>query len=295
MAHLYDIFKTATTDDFLYEVSAGNIPGVFLINKFFRHPSLSTSVSEIWDYGGVEPNYTYTVDDGADYYLTSSNAVDNQLIDVYFLDEKKDRFYIARVKLNGTTPVKLNDIGKFQDNSPEFAFVTPWKISEPFKCTRVFRIKNRSSVSFAGDIYCVDGAQTYGTPGIPDDTKSVRAYVNNGNNVTLMCQTPVPLNYHGFIFTEATSISRKTADSRASVTKWERIPGESFLRGIGVDVSTQATSYVKRDRQFPIKLEPGTDITYKGIASANCILEGDFSLLLVDSQFVDKASDHVHE
>lgn len=281
MGHLYDIFPTAQTDNFFHEVLLGNIPGHYGIRKFFNNPDMiADQTVDLWDFGVEEPNYTYTAATGADYYVCSDNNGDNQIIKISILDELFNPYSIL-VQMQGQTPVKVNN--------PNNQFLGRARAGD-FKCTRVHRMENESSINFAGQIYCVEGDAI--TNGVPDDNADVRAYVNNGNNLTLMSQFTIPAGFYGALVDIGYSLTKKQTVA-VDITYWERKFGKVFAIKDTTGLNTIGSGNRFVAPVLEGRAEPKTDIVIRGNADAVCGAGGFYSIILVEARYVNQANNQI--
>lgn len=281
MALLRDIFKSALTNDLLYEISLGNIPGCTLVRKFFENSELSTTPEELWEYGLVSPRYTYTANAGADYYIFSSDNADTQSVFVYILDEFKEQ-YIIKVNLQGQTPILVNSLEN--DFVLYYGGVLGNKRITPFKCTRIWRMENHDTVDFAGNVFCTEGNDvTGGNPNNPDD---VRAVVAAANNQTLMCQYTIPNQKVGLIVSSGVSISRIPASpSSVTVDILIKEENEVFRVSDRLYLKSDGNSISFRELSSPLLLYPKTDITFIATSNNTVGLGGSFILILFDERY----------
>jgi hypothetical protein len=276
------IFPTAFTNDIFLEIAMNNIPGMDVVRKFFDNPDFDGTERDVWDYGGTVSSYNYTADTGADYYIASNNAGDTQDTLIYILDEYKDAYAII-VKLQGQTPVKVNDLNNI--------FFSASKRVTPFKITRVWRVNNASynpGVPFAGQVFVTEGNNFVG--GVPQITDDVRAYVNDGNNSTLMSHYTVPNGHHALFYVGYMSITKKTSES-SEIKVWSRDEGGVFILQEKLDTNSTGSGNTERFYNPPIFITPKTDLKFSGDATGACGVSGSYNLVVVKSEFVDKAVD----
>jgi hypothetical protein len=272
------IGRLATSNDFLLEIAKFNIDGHYPIKKFYEVPSLASATdTDAWDFGATLPTYVYTADTGADFYVASSNAGDNQNIDLFVYDQL---FNVRQINLdlNGTTPVKVNDV----DNNTVVIGST-----EPFLCTRIYRMANRSAVNIAGQVYCTEGSDF--AIGVPNDNNDVRAIINNGNNQTLMSHFTVPAGFHGQLLYIDSNVTRTTSSTRLDVTFLKRQFGEVFrIQNVSGFLNTGSS---KGFDHFilPDFIEPKSDIKIRfNSSAASTGADGFYILILVENKYVEK-------
>lgn len=258
--------STLSSDDYILEVIKGNAENHGIIRKFFQNPlTLADTDEEVWGYAPTEPNYTYTADSGADFYVFSSEATDTQIIYIHLLDTNFDIDHVA-VQLAGQTPVRVG----------------------AKKYTRVYRMFNLTPVSFIGNIFCTEGDDVTG--GAPNNSTDVRAYIFDGNNITLMCQYTTPNNIYGMLLGYTASITKKQAAS-ADVSAWGRLYGTSFHIRELIGLNSTGSSYVNYAFPTPVFFPPKTDITIKAnVSTAGASIVGSYSIVLVHESLVNASS-----
>jgi hypothetical protein len=271
------IGRLASSNDLLLEIAKFNIDGHYPIKKFYEVPALGAGVNtDAWDFGATQPTYVYTANTGEDFYVASNNAGDTQSADFYVLDEL---FNIRQINLtlNGTTPVKVNDV----DNNTVVIGSTA-----PFKCTRIYRIANRSATDFIGTISCIEGSAF--SAGVPDSNSDVRAVVLNGNNQTLMSHFTIPAGFHGQLMYIDSNVTRTTSSTRLDVTFLKRQFEESFrvqnLSGFLNSGSSKGFDHFI----LPDFIEPKSDIKIRFNSSAAATgADGFYILILVENKYVE--------
>lgn len=266
MAFLRELFPTAVTNDITLEIALGNIPGFIFFRKFFENPDAGLSIADVWDYAGTEPLYTYTANTGADYYLCSSDNADvGQVVRVSLLDENFNPRTVF-IPLQGHTPIKINT---------------------GFLCTRVYRLFNVTPALTAGTVYCVEGAAI--TSGVPDDTEDVRAVISIGSNITLMSHFTVPADYCA-LFTQGWASITKKQSVAAEVDIYLRTFGGSFGLITKQGCNTIGSTDINRSYQYPPGALPKSDLVFRASASAACGISGEYNLVIVKEEFINRAS-----
>lgn len=158
------------SDDFLFNLTMGNIENAGIVNKFGHGTVAGASPETIWDGAVVSgvTNYTYIATPST-LYISSDNAGDDQVYEVHGLDATY-RPQVQRVTASGFTFVALDG-----------------------KWIRVFRILNVGTTDNAGNIYVSDDNTDVGGNGIPDTVTNIKAMITIGNNQTLMAVYTVPV------------------------------------------------------------------------------------------------------
>ena len=193
-------------------VGLGYVSNVMQEFKFGYNPDLAAGTREdVWDFGG---EYTYSTTADID-TISSSSALDTQKVVLSGLDENYNLLTVYAT-LNGQNKV---------------TFSTPF--------LRLWRMVNIDNVDFAGSIYAyVDGDIT---AGIPDVDNTIRAYIEDGNNQTLMLMYTIPKGYTGVVRRTFLSLGgRKTGF--VTVKYWARPYGMVFqVKGV-TDLAAAGTS-----------------------------------------------------
>jgi hypothetical protein len=151
--------------DYTSELSLGKILGRTGINIEGHNPDINSAEEVIWDYGGL---YTYLTSNTTLYISSDEIGDTNQVVVVVGLDSTGNPV-IAQATLNGQNQVELVEtIGtSFYrvcaiPGYPGPAFITG--PNEP-----------------AGNIYIAEQGDLTG--GVPDDITTIKAYIENGNNL----------------------------------------------------------------------------------------------------------------
>jgi hypothetical protein len=159
-----------STTPYLYDISKGNIPGHYSINKFGYNPTLPTSYEDVWEQSLV---YTYTTTAQV-MHCSSSSGADTQMIEVQGLDENW-QIQIVTVKLVGQTETAIG--------------TALWK--------RIFRVKNLGTTDFAGTVYVYEDDTV--SSGVPQTPAKIRAIAIGVNNQTQMALFTIPAGHVGYI------------------------------------------------------------------------------------------------
>ncbi len=244
-------------------IAKGDVAGTTFVHKFGNAPDIDTAdlFVDIWD--GVDAalgtgkiaNYTFSTTADID-SLSSSDNTDTQDIEVQGLDTNFD-LVTQTITLTGQTRKALDT-----------------------SLIRVFRMINRGSTDFAGDVYCyVNGSITLG---VPDTAADVRAVVNNGNNQTLMAIYTVPNGKTGYMRTFYSSMSKRQA-ATSVIHILARPDGEVFQLKHVTSIASTGTSHVQHFFEEPEVFAAKTDIIMRADTSANDTGVGaGFDIVLVD-------------
>lgn len=229
----------------------GYIPNIEQEFKFGYNPDLAADTEEdVWDFGGT---YTFSTTDDID-TLSSSSAADNQMVSITGLDINYDLLTVYAT-LDGQNKVTLGT-----------SFL------------RVWRIMNLGTTDFAGSIYAyVNGAIT---AGIPDVATTIRAYVENGNNQTLMLIYTVPRGYTGVVRRVFLALGgRKTGF--ITVKYWARPFGRVFqVKGV-TDLAAAGTSAIQSIFKSALTFPEKTDFRVSATGDTlGLTIAGDADILL---------------
>ena len=152
-------------------ISEGDVAGKSTVHKFGAAPSFDTGTEVyVWDGSDSGNLAQYTIEesptDNIDSLISSSGS-DTEIIRVEGLDVSWN-VVTQDITLNGQTRVPL---------STNLLFV--------------YRMENLGSNSLVGQVYAYTNNSTTSL-GVPTDTSTVRAVIDDGNNQTEMAYYPVP-------------------------------------------------------------------------------------------------------
>jgi hypothetical protein len=226
--------------------------GIGSVNKFGENLDVD-GAEDIWDYGS-----TYVFSTSADITKIISSAADTATLQIEGLDADYNEV-TQTATLNGTTFVTLT---------------TP--------LMRVFRMENIGSTSIAGGVYCVTSTAEH-SGGVPSQSTDVRAFINNGNNQTLMAIYTVPAgktaymtNYHVTLGRAITSVAHMylMTSTEGGVLKVK----DSF------EVDNDS-SVIDRFFNPYFRIEEKSDIKFKcnSVTASNTEISAGFDLVLVDN------------
>lgn len=248
--------------EFLLRVSMGLVPGHSYIHKFGWRNNLVNGVkSDIWDFPD-EATYTWSTTAPID-TISTNNAVDTNIpIIIQGLDF---------TTWDLVTQIVTTDATDGRN-----------KVSLGTDLIRVFRMAVSGSTALTGDLYCYE--DTALTGGKPTDTTKVRAYINNGNNQTLMGIYTVPNDYTAYAFKINASLSG-SVNANVVVETLSRpyggvfnIGGKFALGGVGDRAPIEFP--------IPIQIPSRTDLIANATSdTSGPDVEGTFDLLLVKNGF----------
>jgi len=234
--------------DFFFEVASGNVNGHSSVNVFGHNLSISTAEEHLWEYGG-----TYTYSSTADItQIASDDASDTNTVQIIGLDINHVK-QIEDITLNGTNPVTFT--GFF----------------------RILDVINTSSTNFVGNVSIIASSGTY-TAGVPDTASTVRAYVNIGDNLSMMAMYTIPAGKTGYIVFGKTSVS---SGKDVIVKFYGRTNGGVFMIRHIVDINSDNYDYFFK---APMKMPEKTDIEVRATSSAGgTSVSAAFDIILVDN------------
>lgn len=244
--------------DFFLEICRGNIPGMSCLNKFGHTENVGTSLTDIWNDGGL---YSFPLS-ASTMTLSSGSANDTsagtgaRTVEVFGLDTDYNEISEI-IFLNGQTPVTSAN-----------------------SYLRVFRMIVRSGGSTGeneGNIYFGTGTVTAGVPAniyaeiIFDST-------GGGENQTLMAIYTIPAGKTGYLFDyDFSTTQNKPAEMWIKVRPF----GEVFQTKVRTMIYQN-----KKQRTFKMALEiiEKSDIRASGATDAGTTdVSADFSLILIDN------------
>lgn len=265
--------------NFELNVSKGLYPGYIVIDKFGYNPAITTATDpeDIWSYGGV---YTFTTTPQT-FYVSSSNANDNQNTNFQVLTEDSKgnwNLEIFTQEINGTTKT---------------AIATP--SGDP--CVRIFRVYNDDSTSYAGNVYIYEDDTV--VAGVPQTATKVRAFINNGDNQTLMSIYTVPTGYVGYLFKGEIGMeytgSVGTGTNFLNANYESRRFGKVFRIKKKITLINNGTSNYEEKRSFPDPIPAKTDIKLQVYeVSETTGAFGTFDILLIpETEFTGEYLDAI--
>jgi hypothetical protein len=225
------------------------------IRKFGQNPAISTTVEDVWDYGGTITLFTSAVVIGVSSGSTddASGGTGARTVLMMGLDANYDLQY-ETVTLNGQTKVET-----------ENAYL------------RVFRARVTTAGSGgenAGTIYFYDTSDTV-ISGVPQTAAKVAAAMTIGKNQTLMAVFTIPRNFEGWLYHHYVDYGSQTARLMEL--------GELLVRPFGEVFQVKHTLGNNRsdhEWEFPKLLTPKTDIKIRVALSGAGIVDAGFDIIL---------------
>lgn len=247
------------SEDFELAVTMGLVPGYSIVDKFGANP-LITSASDpedVVEQGGIQ----LLADTGTApiLYLSSSDALDNQSIEITGLDIDglpSSQF----VQLDGQNNVNLNPA-----------------------LNRVFTMETRDSSAFIGTIYCHNDPTP--TNGVPVGV-SIYGIISPENQRTLIASYTIPSNKVGFLYRGELGIEKE--GNAAALAEYARFVYISRREGEVFTVKKRVTVTVSQGehqdvRPFPDIIPPLTDLKIQvQEVSADLGAWATFHILLID-------------
>ena len=256
MAHITNRTSTHAQHSNL-DVARGEIPGQTFIEKFGRNTVVASGAQEvIWDQGDAV--YTYMAS-ASTLYVSSSDNTDDETFEVTGLDENwNDK--TVEVTCSGFTFVALTG---------------SW--------TRVFRAKNISATTPAGDIYISDDNTDAGGDGIPDTATNIKAKVLQGNNQTNMAIYTVPKGYTGYLISWYASMLRATGTTATAcdIDIFRRDFGSVFRSTHPGGIQNTGNGHLHYIFPFALSLPEQSDVEVRGQPTANADISAGFTIHLI--------------
>jgi hypothetical protein len=240
----------------MLNIAMGLVPGYSTMNKFGENPGIDTATDpeDIWDYGGL---YVFSTTAAID-TISSSSVDDTEPITIVGLDANWDEVTQTKT-LTGQTKAVLE---------------TP--------LIRVYRAYNTGTADIVGGVYIYEDGDI--TDGVPDDSSTIRALINNGNNQTLMCIYTVPAGKTAYFISGYVAYA-KSSNTGAKFSWRARAFGgvfqvKSTVALIGTGSSTWDYHY-----GVPVALPEKADILIRcdEVESNGTAVAGGFDLILVDN------------
>lgn len=245
---------------YMNEVSVAKIYG------FNGTITTETDPEDIWELGG-----TYTFSSTANISKLSSSSTADTVIPIKVIGLDSNWALTTQYKtLNGQNKVTLDT-----------------------SLIRVISIENSSGTyggtnakNIAGTVYCyVDGDIT---TGVPNDLTTVRATINDGNNISQIAIYTIPAGKTGFLFRGEAGIkysgSLVDANDYATISYRSREYGGVFKAKKFASLVSSGNSSYTVDRIFPETLPAKTDILLRcDEVSATMGIWGELNILLIDN------------
>lgn len=259
-------------------IQSGKVKGHSVMDKFGANQEITvgSDPEDICDQGGV---YIFTDNAGADYYVSSSNSGDNQLV----------KFEVLTVDSSDNWNKEVFE----QVISGQVKTLLTPPSGDPI--VRIYRIENEgaSGDDLAGDLYVYE--DTTVTLGVPDDLTKIRAKIFAGEiNQTLMAIYTIPTGYVGFLTKGEAGMNFEgsvgAGTNFAKMYYKSRRYGKVFKVKKEFSLINVASSNYEDNRCFPDPIPSKTDIKITceevsetmGVWAAFCIL------LIDENQFSDE-------
>lgn len=256
-------------------VSQGYFDGYSVIDKYGENPEVTTGTDpeDIWEYGGI---YTFTVDAGTTYHMSSSDNADTQTMEFQVLTVDGEDNWNPEV-------FEQDLVGQTKT-----ALVPP--SGNPI--VRITRMQNVDNSNLAGTMYVYEDDTTT-TPGVPDTATKVRAIIDNGNNQTLMAIYTIPTGKVGFLFRGEIGLTYTAgvqATDFALADYRSRRFGKVFKTKKRLTCITTGNSSYLDKRSFPDVIPAKTDIVLRvEQVSSTMGVWGTLDILLVDENTLPDA------
>jgi len=253
------------SDDFLIEVSKGNVAGHSLIFKYGRNSDVDTGSTpeEVWTYGGT---YTYNNTPSIQ-YISSDNALDvGMTITVEGLDENY-QVQTLQVVLNGQTPTQIGT-------------------GETF--VRVYRAFNSGATEFAGNVLIYDDTNGGVVGGVPTVTTSIKVEIRATDQQTYMALYTVPAGHTAFFLGGSISITTGASAAKSALLELRtRQFGGVFRSGELIGIASTGSSTFSQDLHSlgPLRFPEKTDIQarVRNVSANDTGVSAYFSILLVNN------------
>lgn len=256
--------KVVTSDGLA--ISRGEVSGTNFVHKFGNSPDFDTTdgLVTIWD--GADDGeinqmqYVYSTTNDID-SLISDNSSDTQVYEIQGLGANYEQI-IQNATCAGS--------GYAAIGSP---------------LMRIFRMKNIGNVDNVGHVHAfVSGAST---AGMPDDSTSVKALIQPGNNQTLMAIYTIPSGCTGYMrnFFSATAGGNRDANydvelrARTSGTVFQ-LKHKSNLQDVGTSTNQHIYNEPEKFTQFT-DIEMQCSVLTSNITAAS--ISAGFDLVLVNN------------
>ncbi len=268
----------SNSEPFNLSVSQGKKSWYSWIDKFWKNDDIDTSTApeDIWDQGWL---YNFTVNTGAEYYVSSDNNSDTQelLFDTLTIDSN------------------------WNWNREEFLFTINWqtktKIISPSWDLFVRVLRIISNADFWNDIqwnvYTYEDSTV--TSGIPTDTTKIRAKIIwsrtawMSNNQTKMNIFTIPTGKVWFLIRGEAGIWKTTSSTdQAEMQYVSRRFWKVFTVKKDFTLMTSWSTVYKDTRSLPDPIPAKTDILLRcsTVSSNNISAWGAFDVLLVDENLL---------
>lgn len=263
-----------------YRITSGQIPGYSVIDKFGENGSVTvaSAPADVWEGGSTliagSTEYIFTANGGTDYYFSSTDNSDTQNI----------RFHILTEDSNGNWNIEVfiqQLVGQTK------TLLIPPSGDNPI---RIYRMENQGTTPLAGMLFTYEDSTV--TLGTPDDTNTIRAIINDGNNQTLMTIYTIPTGKVGFLYRGEVGLNFSAgpnATDYAKMSYQSRRFGEVFKIKKFISLITTGNSTYSDIRVFPDPIPAKTDIKIRvEEVSATMGTWGTLDILLVDEdKFID--------
>lgn len=242
-------------------VSEGLVPGYGFINKFGKSASIDSGdgPAYVWEGNGI-----YTVSTVADItQIASTDNNDIYPIKIFGLDSQYHECEQI-IRLRGQTPVTLE---------------TPLIFSH--------RMKNPNGATCAGRITLATSAAVFSS-GVADGNNitNIRAYIDIGNNQTLMCIYMIPAGKTGYLMNTHITLL-KSGVGRSAQCSLNNISFGSTCRIVKhpIEVTSDGTSTYQNDWEYPDPIQEKTIVALiaDSVSNNDTIISGGFQIRLKDN------------
>lgn len=254
-------------------VALGMEYGMSIVDKFGSNPDIDTATTPeyLWPLGG---DYVWGNDAGETLYISSSNALDTQVIEISVLTVDSEGNWnpeTFEVTLEGQTKKTI---------------ITP--SGDPV--VRCFRMENNAD--FGNDINGTVYAYYNDTviAGVPQTHSKILSVIVDGSNQTKQLMYTIPSGYWGFLWRGEAGVTKAVSSNECDFVYVSRRLGKVFKQKKDFGVQTQGMNNYLDLRPFPDIIPPKTDLAIKSVnVSANDMSAwGTFHILLITDEVFQK-------
>ena len=236
------ITQVGTSEPFELQISRGQIPGHYRVQKFGFNPLINQTEETVWSEGGI-----YYHPPGATQLQVASTSDDDtgnegdgaRSIELQGLDENYNEI-TETVLLDGTTPVST---------------------------TKSFLRINRGFVKTAGDNEVATGIIRAGTGTVTNGVPaSVYLRIDPADGQTLMCVWTVPAGYTGYVLQKDVTCLTEANNKFGTIRLITKQPGGVFRTH---DKFSVQNDHVGLTYSTPLPLPEKTDIEVRAVGSSS--------------------------